>query len=223
MVVVMEVGQSLDAGGAAARSSGIPGRSIARAIDAPRIENLRLRQHDRLKKDIMLPAVAKIAGAGEHVADAVDEVAQQHTLLIDHLAIVIVDIRIGDAVDARARDKVMEVVILPVEDHLEDPVQYPSDGRCAFPGPLTMSSPRCVTCKPTPAALTMVCARPLAIGADPPIPKSSQQRAGSGRGCPATALIPCRPIPAAGEQDRRAGWLAFRYRDFSANRCGTRR
>lgn len=101
--------------------------------------------------------------------------------------------------------------------------QHPSDRRCAFPGSLAMSSPRCVTCKPTPAALMMVCAWPLAIGADPPIPKSSQQPAGSGRGRPATDSIPCRPIPVAGEQDRRAGGRAIRFRDFSPDRCGKRR
>jgi hypothetical protein len=62
-----------------------------------------------------LPVIPKVVDVFETGADAIDDPVERHGSLVDHLALVECIVRVRNAVGAPPDDKVVEVVVLPIE------------------------------------------------------------------------------------------------------------
>src|SRR5438034_1337759 len=76
----------------------------------------------------MPPAITEVVQVLKIGSDPRDNLPQAHSAFIDDFAFVQIVVLVGDAIDATADHKLVEVIIFPAHDDLQDPVQL-SQGR----------------------------------------------------------------------------------------------
>src|ERR1039457_1743771 len=123
MFFVFGIGQDRQVFFIAGRSSYVFWGSAAFAADARRILRGCLRQQDGLQHQVMIPAVTEVIQICELSPHTGHDLPERHAAFIDHLALVHGVVGVGHAVKTAADHELVEMVILPAHDDLQDGVQ----------------------------------------------------------------------------------------------------
>ena len=120
---VFRIRERLEVKCIARRPAGIFRRSILSASDAPRVDDVRFGQQDRIEENDVPPVVAK-SYTYSNVSPTRLKIRFRDTKsLVHHLAFVKCVVRVGNTINLPAHSELVQAVVLPIEKRLKNPVQ----------------------------------------------------------------------------------------------------
>ena len=127
MLFVLGVGQRLQVVFIAGESAHILGWGAAFPSEAVRILYSQIRQNNRFQQQVMPPAIAEVVQVLEVGSDPRDNLPQPHSALVNDFALVQIVVRVRHAIDMAPDLELVEVIIFPAHDDLQDAVQLSQD------------------------------------------------------------------------------------------------